>query len=132
MVIGTDRCWKLVFSVGDGKTGRSSGWFLTLSLLEESPATFLNAKLIIIDSAIQAPMTPSRGTFTIDSERLPAYSRDNTAKLRQSKPRPPIPVELKMNNAQLIPVEAKAQGNQKKEIKVPLDHKLVTSSLQNS
>lgn len=141
------RMWRLTFTVlpEKHKNVRIPTWTLAISLLEDSPPTFVDSQFLILDSAIQPPITPSRGSFVIDSIAQPPLpmqrpasshlsSFENTASFGQSKPRPSIPVVLK-SMQEVVSSEGKPRGGhgrKGKEIKVTLDHSLLASSLQNS
>lgn len=131
------RLWKVVFTDPPEKK-KSAAWIITLSLLEDSPPTFVDSQFLILDSATQSPTAAARDSFVIDpisshSSASPSNrpSGPHSPSFGQSKPRPPIPVVLK-STQELVSSEAKAHGGQKKEIKATLDHNLSASSLQNS
>ncbi|KAK7051213.1 hypothetical protein VNI00_004713 [Paramarasmius palmivorus] len=64
--IAQRRIWRLAFTAPENKKGHEEPhWKLTLSLLEHSPPTYVDSRLIIHDSASVPPLI--EGSFTDDS-----------------------------------------------------------------
>lgn len=113
--------WCLSFSIT-----RSSQWVVTLSILEHSPATWIDSRLIIEEpSPRPAPVTPMPSSL-IDAPipEQPSPNARNKANKKRSKPKPAISLRLKSGNFQLSPLGSHSQ------IEVALEDSMMGPSLQ--
>jgi len=128
--IARNRLWAMSFATVPEKNKlRMPQWTVTLSLLEDSPPTFVQCNLLIQDAAVQAPLTPSRRNFAIDppSRHLFLSAGSNQGRI---KPRPPLAITLSTMK-ELIPRGVKHRAGQTNDITVTLDDSLMASGLQS-
>lgn len=100
------RLWRLSFCSSAHKS-RNLAWTLSLSLLLDSPPTFINSQLLIQDAASPSPLQGS--------------GRPN--------PRSPLCIILK-SSSELVPPGVKLRGSQRKELIVSLEDSIMQSGLQ--
>ncbi|KAK0446087.1 hypothetical protein EV421DRAFT_247945 [Armillaria borealis] len=107
--IAQARLWRLSFFVSSQDRPRSprrGSWCVGLSLMESSPPTWVDSRLIIQDQPVQD---------VIDEE--------------QSKQKPTISLRIK-SPGELVPTNAFARANQTKQIVVSLEESIMGQTLQ--
>jgi hypothetical protein len=123
--------WCLSFAIATDtpkRTGVKPGsWCITLSLLEHSPPTWIDSRLLI-----EEPRRPPSPKKLLDDLPSPLSIFGQNAKL---KPKPTISLRLKTGNAQLIaPSESTSsfmsQCDPQNEISVSLDDSMMGAGLQ--
>ncbi|KAI0785746.1 hypothetical protein C8Q75DRAFT_722319 [Abortiporus biennis] len=124
--IARGRIWEFKFLVLEkndtigGRLCQSGSWLINLSLLEHSPPTWIDSRLIIEDSrgGYTSPVTENHSPTTPTSP-----SAETPSKLR-----PTISLRLKSGAEQLAPPQSTYQS--RREIVASLDDSLMGKSLQ--
>lgn len=121
-----DRLWKLVFSsdFDDKSKLKDARWTLTLSLLADSPPTYVHAQLLIQDASAR-PLI-ARGSSR--RSRRGRGRRPETTRIK-ADPRPSIQIPLKMTS-ELVSENSKTRSGQKQSIVVSLDNPALDAALQ--
>jgi hypothetical protein len=117
--------WCLSFNITP-----SSRWVVTLSILEHSPPTWIDSRLIIEEPPQRpAPVAPIP-SLLIDAPiaEQPAAPSRSQANKKRGKPKPTISLRLKSGNTQLTPFRPQSQN--KVEIEVALEDSQMGTSLQ--
>jgi len=117
--------WCLSFSITP-----SSQWVVTLSILEHSPPTWIDSRLIIEEpSPLPAPATPVPPSL-IDAPipEQPSSTARNKPNKKRNKPKPAISLRLKSGNYQLTPLVSHSPN--RGEIEVALEDTMMGPSLQ--
>jgi hypothetical protein len=117
--------WQLSFLEADGMPYANGTWYIRLSLLTRSPATFLDSHLLIEDVRTESVASPSS-----TRPLAPSVSSSSKSLFGTPEPRDPKPIELRLKTSgeQLVPY-ADAVGCAT-EICVPLSKSPMGSSLQ--
>jgi hypothetical protein len=121
------RMWQLTFSIAqDSQHGvRPGSWCINLSLLENSPPTWVDSRLIIPEptSGSSPPGSPSSASPSSTSPSL--LDRVKTKR----KPKPTIVIRLKPSQ-QLVPLSLGYSYQQTTSVVVSLEDNTIGSSLQ--
>ncbi|CAA7263067.1 unnamed protein product [Cyclocybe aegerita] len=125
--IARSRMWRLAFFIAPespyrGSDPRAGSWCISLSLIENSPPTFLDSQLLIDEAktdppdsaSLKEPSSPPRSGF-----RLPASPI-------QPKPKSTITLRLKSNEQ----LEVAGRYNSGKNIVISLEDSLMGANLQ--
>jgi hypothetical protein len=108
----------------------SSQWVVTLAILEHSPPTWIDSRLIIEEPpqrpAPAAPMPPSLIDTSIPDQPSTPFS--NKTNKKRGKPKPAISLRLKTGNQQLAPPVS--NSSVRSEIVVALEDSMMGPSLQ--
>jgi hypothetical protein len=121
----TARMWQLTFSIAQDSSRergapRPGSWCISLSLLENSPPTWVDSRLIIPEPILSASSLPASPCSTSLLDR---------AKTKW-KPKPTITIRLKPPQQLAPPPLGRHNHQQTTSVVVPLEDSLMGSSLQ--
>ncbi|KAF8816013.1 hypothetical protein BYT27DRAFT_7185741 [Phlegmacium glaucopus] len=122
--IARNRMWRLEFSIApeNGYDGcRPGSWCISLSLLETSPPTWIDSRIIIPEA------TPPSADHSSDHLN-PPLSASSRFKLPSNASKPKPAIELKLESSEQL--EAPRKGQSPKRIIVTLQDSLSGASLQ--
>jgi hypothetical protein len=117
------RLWRLSFFVASARHHNQltpGSWHISLTLLEHSPPTWIDSRLVI-DEPAQPLSSPPSDLTDFESPTTPSSRRKS-----KEKPKPTISYRLKSQFTQLIASPEHAQN----EIRVSLDDSMMGSGLQ--
>ena len=117
--------WSLSFSITS-----SSQWVVTMAILEHSPSTWIDSRLIIEEPPQHSAPAEPTSHWLIDAaipDESSSSSRSQGNKKR-SKPKPNISLRLKSGNQQLTPFVSNSAV--RSEIVVALEDSMMGPSLQ--
>jgi hypothetical protein len=116
------RMWCLSFSITP-----SSQWVVTLAILEHSPATWIDSRLII-EEPPQPPAPATTMPASLIDAWIPEQPSPSSRRTKRSKPKPTISLRLKSGHFQLTPLASHSAGQS--EIVVALEDSMMGPSLQ--
>ncbi|KAF5364686.1 hypothetical protein D9758_005607 [Tetrapyrgos nigripes] len=116
--IARGRMWRLAFKVSQNTRlhshqPRMGLWCISLSLMENSPPTPVDSRLIIHDA-----ISSNSSTSLLDSPASPSLAASLSSSSRAQKP---LSIRIKSGQQDLIPPELFRRRDQLREILVPLD-----------
>lgn len=121
----TGRMWRLAFAIAP-----TSKWVVTLGILEHSPATWIDSRLLIEEPPQHftgsAPATSWFNRFPTSQEQSSNHDEQNVSR----KPKSTISLRLKTGSTQLIAQAPHSSRSSGWDIVVELEDSLLASNLQ--
>ncbi|ESK86122.1 hypothetical protein Moror_9312 [Moniliophthora roreri MCA 2997] len=138
--IARGRMWKLAFCVSQKDhvhhtIPRTGTWYIQLSLLENSPPTWIDSRILIPDASLNVPPPGDSSLLDIDSQPSPSTPVPASTSFfgslagRASQPKPKPTISLRLQARDQLSAANKSSFHQS-SIHVPLENSLMANSLQ--
>ncbi|KAF8161651.1 hypothetical protein B0H34DRAFT_796403 [Crassisporium funariophilum] len=127
--IARSRMWRLAFVIIPESNGHRNGlspgsWCITLGLLETSPPTCIDSRLLIAEAATSLP----KASDLLDDSTPPPTTRQSPFRRPSNTPKPKPTISLRLQSSEQL--EAPRRGQAGRQIVVSLQDSLMGANLQ--